>query len=384
MISDGNQKDWPIYEELNNLEIPMYSYDDIKEQYHSNDFEEVIKSPGVPFHHPFFNSRDNVITEIELGVREIGNKPIIGITGTNGKTTTTMMTEWILQKSGQNVFCGGNIGRPLCEGILSDENYDCYLLELSSFQLECMRDFKIQYAAILNFSAHHGEHHGDVTEYKMAKAKILSGNVFSISKEEDDFDSHFKYKQDDIDELRNQYNEFDSDTFFHGKFNWVNLYVAKKLSESYLKREVDLKEFLNEFQGPKFRLEYIGDKSGFKFYNDSKSTNWDSLMNALKSFEGKVILIMGGKLRGENDSIAPYRKIIEEKTSHVFFIGESGGKLVCDYPLGKNCKTLENVRTELEKITSKGVVLFSPAFPSFDQFKNYIERGEVFNQTFSF
>lgn len=357
-----------------------------------NDENIYIKAPGIPLFHDFVRNLNsvNLIGEIELGYCFLPNT-YIAITGTNGKTTTTQMAEFLLRQIGERVFVGGNIGQPLCDIIWNDNNdeFGCILLELSSFQLETLKNFKADYAGLTNFSFHHGEHHPDENDYWQAKKRIFAGCKSGYSFHHVDLASVQNLKDDDVDKFKSS---FDNKSFnFKGEFNWNNLLLANRLVVDYMNESSSLDELklsqanqklLAEFRLDHYRLQFEKKIKSINFYNDSKSTNFSSTISALKSFSEPVVLIIGGKRRGKGDSIAPHIVEMKPFVKEFIFIGESGEDMYSETNLGKYFFSLGGTESYLKAIieTNQEVtVLFSPAFPSFDQFKDYKHRGEEFS-----
>ncbi len=340
-----------------------------------NQFDLLIKSPGIPNEHSYIQKALSleipVWTEIELGY-VFAKAPIIAITGTNGKTTTTLMAQYLLEKMGKSVFCGGNIGKPFCEHILEDKNYDCYLLELSSFQLEHINEFRADYAALLNISSSHEERYKSFSEYKKAKL-----NIFKNSNEND---LKLEDSQVNLDDL----GSFDFSSFkLKGEFQKHNIWFAKTLVEAFSNEKAPVQDLINDFKGAPFRLEYQGIYKNLSIYNDSKSTNWQATFSALNAFEGKVHLVLGGKKRSEVKLDKSLKEAIDQRTKSIFLIGETANELKEIFSKAIIVENLEQLKVYIAKNKISGELLFSPAFPSFDQFKDYIERGEAFKELFS-
>lgn len=373
-----------------------------------NDVELVILSPGIPRDHPLMkpllDKNIPIWGEIELAYQYLESskklKPIIGITGTNGKTTTTTFLGEMIESDHKKVFVGGNIGIPFCDyafDVFSGKNeVDYILLELSSFQLESIDHFHVNIAMILNLYQNHGERYQTIEEY--GKSKFFITNHFAK-------DDLLIYPED-----------------FPIVANWANTQVGRKKTVNTLKPEIsyDLSKFklpgihnrvnlnfllivatelklnpssiqkcIDAFFGVHHRIEYVDHLVGlphFKAYNDAKSTNWDATLTAVKAMEeirGDLILIIGGKKRGHGDSILPYLNFFKSKVKKIFLIGEMADEIELEIK-GKidyiKSRTLEETILILRESKSQTdqILLFSPGFPSFDQFKNYVDRGEHF------
>ncbi len=403
VISRGEVRSWSGIQEILELvcEKNCFSdeYSNIENIILKSDL--IVLSPGVPLDNKLleFAKLNNVeiISEIELGFI-YARKPIIAVTGTNGKTTTVTMIGEILKNSGHRPFIGGNIGVPFCEYGLSPNDYDCIVLELSSFQLETIKNFRANYSMILNIFPNHGERYSDISVYAKAKLNIAqnmsSGDLLLIP-------SNLPYKNllnntsFDIEEI-----DFNNLTFIRseiekdytldkfqlvGKHNITNLFVAIKLSK-FLFNDLDtgIQQTIDRFQGVLYRLQKIKSNLNFEVLNDAKSTNWNATITALSSLEkktGTTFLIVGGQKRGNNDSIIPYLSIIQESVDKILLIGDTAKFLASELDGHIEYEIVYNIKNAIELAAKKndyGRLIFSPAFPSYDQFENYVKRGESF------
>lgn len=373
--------------------------------------ELVILSPGIPRDHfllkNLMEKKIPIWGEIELAYQYLEQQnalsPIIGITGTNGKTTvTTFLGELISLK--YSTFVGGNIGVPFCDYALSifggQKKVDYIILELSSFQLESTERFHLNIGLMLNIFQSHGERYAKVEDYLNSKiliAKNMNEAGLLIYPAENkiefaDIDKKFtKYNTRKIKiDLENPKTTFDLKLFkLPGIHNLMNLcFVVEVAKELKIPSEI-IQKSINSFKGVKHRIQFIESKNReFKniiFFNDAKSTNWDATLtaiSAMKNYELPLYLILGGKLRGTGDSIIPFKKIILENVTKVYLIGESMNSIVEEADCSQFVKsqTLDaSFKNFIKECQNKNaILLFSPAFPSFDQFKNYGERGEAF------
>ena len=368
----------------------------------------VILSPGIPREHDLLHAIHKRVVpvwgEIELAYRflEENNalKPIIGITGTNGKTTTTTFLGEMIEADQKKVFVGGNIGVPFCDyafDILQNISpVDFILLELSSFQLESIDRFHVNIAMILNLYQNHGERYFSIEDYGQAKFNIT--NHFT-SHDVLIYPSDFPFIKDWAETQLGKLKSVDTAhpvcafdlTHFKlpGIHNRVNLNFILLAAEELKLSKTAIQKSIDTFVGVHHRIEYVdGAQSlpGFKVYNDAKSTNWDATMTAVKAMEGlpgDLYLIIGGKKRGHGDSILPSLEFLKAKVHLFYLIGEMAAEIeaeikgVVEY---KNCGTLEAVMGDVKRRVGQkpAILLFSPAFPSFDQFKSYAHRGEHF------
>jgi len=372
----------------------------------------VILSPGIPRDHPLLapllKRGVPIWGEIELAYRYLDSidklKPIIGITGTNGKTTTTTFLGEMIEMDHKKVFVGGNIGIPFCDyafDILNgNKEVDYILLELSSFQLESIDDFHVDIAIILNLYQNHGERYFNIEDYGRAKFHItnrFTKNDLLIHPE--DFSFINNWAQGIIARKKSVNTQYPKCTYDLSKFklpgihNKVNLNFLLLIAEEINLNPVSVQKSIDSFLGVHHRIEYVEHVVGlanFIAYNDAKSTNWDATITAIKAMEEthkKIYLILGGKKRGHGDSIRPYLNFFREKVTSIYLIGEMAQEIESEINGEIPCKLTGNLEASIadlrelikeNKIKGDGVLLFSPGFPSFDQFNNYAHRGECF------
>lgn len=370
--------------------------------------ELVILSPGIPRDHelmkPLLERNVPVWGEIELAYRYLDSaeslSPMIGITGTNGKTTTTTFLGEMIEGDGKSVFVGGNIGVPFCdyafEVMQTKKTRDFILLELSSFQLESIFDFKLDVAMILNLYQNHGERYTSIEDYGRSKFNItnrFNDNDVLIYPEDFPLIKNWAVTQKGKKIVLNTENPvitYDIKNFkLPGVHNRVNLTFVIAAAETIGLSRAGIQKAIDTFAGVHHRIEYVDKVAGllkFKVFNDAKSTNWDATLTAvtaMKDFSLPIHLIIGGKKRGHGDSILPYLDFLKSNVHRFYLIGEMGPEIETEIK-GKvdytHARTLEEVISGLRAThgDKPGVLLFSPAFPSFDQFKNYAHRGEHF------
>ena len=365
-----------------------------------NNCEFVVLSPGVDkTKFPVKNVK--IIGDIELLFQHRKNAKIIGITGTNGKSTTTTLVGEILKEKFKT-FVGGNIGIPALESVRSNKNYEFIVLELSSFQLELIEEFCPEISVILNITPDHLDRYSKFEDYVNAKLKILK-NVKRNSVVILNYDDRILKNL----ELNSKVIYFSTKTplkegaFFDGENlifkikNKEHRFDVKKLK---LKGEHFYSDFLTagiiglicgiefekiknvfeNFKGLEHRLEFIGEFNGVKFYNDSKSTTVASTISAIGTFKNeKVILLLGGIHKGES-----YRKIGKFTNLKKIICYGSSKDIIYEDLKDKDIVKKDNFYSAVEyalSICEKGdVVLLSPACSSFDEFKNFEERGEKF------
>lgn len=379
--------------------------------------DEVVKSPGVPPTAPIVQELVKrgipVISEIELAGRYSDAK-MVCITGSNGKTTTTMLIYHILREAGVNVGLAGNVGRSLAWQVAEDK-HDVYVVELSSFQLENMYDFRANIAVLMNITPDHLDRY----EYKMqnyinAKFRILQNltptdafifweedpviteQLHRISTEARLFPfSEHRHEDsaawlEECGELRIKTPETDmamprQQLALRGVHNLLNS-MAAGLSASLLDiRKEDIRRALSDFEGVEHRLEHVETISGARWVNDSKATNVNSCWYALESMKpGKsTVLILGGKDKGNDyNEILP---LVNEKVKAIVAMGKDNAKIV-DFFKDKGIEVRDThsladcVKACREIAVAGDTVLLSPCCASFDLFTSYENRGELFKQ----
>lgn len=401
-VSKGKVEDWYKSEGMEQITdcCSCYSEEDFTQHFHKMD--EIVISPGIPSTHPALKKANEkgvpLISEIEYAYRYSSDIPVIAITGTNGKTTTTTMIAEALKLAGKKVFCGGNIGIPYTELPLSDEKPDYAVIEVSSFQLETIHTFHPKIGVILNVFPNHSERYDHVIDYARAKFNLLknmtSEDHLILGLENpylNEISDHAVQKSTFMkgDLPKDFLTKFSfKNTKVTGEHNEANFYVAYKVLELLKIENLDslFQTFIDNFKGVAHRLEFVLEKNGLKIYNDAKSTNTLATTTAIRAFkEGQepFFLILGGKLRNEADRVLPDLLPFKNQVTRIFTIGDVTKRL--SEELGQDFKVTEanDLKTVFEiclKENLKGNLIFSPAFPSFDQFKNYIHRGECFKE----
>lgn len=357
---------------------------------HFLDTDIIVPSPGAPINLllpllPHTNAPD-IIAETELATRFLDDEPIIAITGTSGKTTTTSLCSAILKEHGFSVFTGGNIGTPLCEYILDKMNgkpkVDIVLLELSSFQLQGCHTLKPKVAMLLNLSENHLDHHADMQEYRDAKMHIFS------SQEKDDIAIFGENVQElaslyRVDARKVSFNAEETrfvNANLFGKHNILNAEAAYAAAKEFGVSLATAQKAFEKFIPIEHRLEKVKEHNSILFVNDSKGTTVDSLKVALNSFDRPILLLAGGKFKGGDlEGLVP---LVKEKVKAVVLFGASREYFEKAWkdivPLSYK-ETLEEAIKELYASAQKNdVILLSPATSSFDQYPNYCERGKDF------
>lgn len=330
----------------------------------------IILSPGIPREHPIlekaFENQIEIINEVDLAARYFPGK-IIAVTGTNGKTTTVSLLKQSLEQLGKKVFLGGNYGVPfldwLCGYIDHKDELEFAVIELSSFQLESLKEFKADIGMILNISPSHMERYDSFESYQKAKLNLKNhSKIF--------FDHHAIETTESRDNFLNSF--FDLKQYsLSGDYNKDNLWYVLKTLESLNINFSSLQ--IDKLKAEPFRFEKLAPL----IFNDGKSTNWDATCKAVEAAYnlGDIQLILGGKMRSDGD--LPDEKTVsflKKTVSDFFLFGDAGPKL--SKILGG--KVFNDLTQLVEQLDYKKVILFSPAYPSFDLYKNYIERGKHF------
>lgn len=376
---------------------------------------EVVKSPGIPDNVPVIKKLNEksvpVISEIEFAARYTGAK-LICITGSNGKTTTTLLTYHILKNAGMNVGLAGNVGKSFAMQV-AENNFDYYVLEISSFQLDGMYNFKADIAVLLNITPDHLERYGYKFEnYVQSKFKIvqnLTENDWFVFTADDPVIANEIKKRNikarlvpvSIDKspvqkglgawvengkiiFNNGKNIFDmtlEQLALQGKHNTYNSMAAGIEAHLLEIRKQTIKQSLSNFQNIAHRLEYVASVHGIVFINDSKATNVNATWYALGHYDKPIVWIAGGVDKGNDYDIL--KPLVKEKVKAIICLGLDNTKLhhafenLVDFMV--DVESAEEAVQEAYYAAKKGdTVLLSPACSSFDLFANYEERGEMF------
>lgn len=375
----------------------------------------VVISPGVPTNTipaRYVDRKDGeVIGEVELAYRFLKGK-IVGITGSNGKTTTTALVGEILKNAGTPTQIGGNIGTPLLSLTESSEDKGVTVVELSSFQLETIRDFRPNVAACLNVTPNHLDRYDSFQDYAAAKHRLFLNQtnddvailnaddeitaswasglkakvvLFSIKRELDE--GLFLPGRDLI--WRTGGNETvlmtRDEIFLLGLHNVQNVLAALAMGIACNADLDSMRQTVSNFKGVEHRIEYVTEINGVRFYNDSKATSVDAASKALAAMSenaGKTILILGG--RGKNAPYAPLENLIRSSVRTLVLIGEDADNIERQLTGITEIVRADSLQDSVEKCFSAAqpgdAVLLAPACASFDMFNSYEERGEVFKR----
>lgn len=377
------------------------------------DYDLCVKNPGVPFRSANMKRLEErgirIITEIELAF--IVSKPqhYIAITGTNGKTTTTTLAYEIINKAfpGKTHLCG-NIGIPLCEIVMNNnlmnESGHYIALEISNFQLVNIDKFRPEVATIINLTPDHIDFMGSLDAYYKSKTEVYrnmkENDVFILNGDDPVLKEYTdKYPiNSEIEKFSIENTDADSfikDGYFYikgekvlsldcvkivGRHNLQNVIIAVSAAKALGISNEIIEEAVSEFRGVEHRIEFVRELNGIRYYNDSKGTNTDATVTALKSFEKGVILLLGGFEKGlPMDDVKRHLGCVKK----VIGFGACGKRLV-DELVGKDGIVVENLVQALDEanaIAEPGdTVLLSPTTSSFDQYSGFEERGEHFKK----
>jgi len=381
------------------------------------DADLIVLSPGVPLTLPPLEEAlaagIQVIGEMELAARFM-EAPVVAVTGTNGKTTTVSLIHHMLEASGVPHWTGGNIGRPLTEYLIADppvsaqESPRVFLIEVSSFQLETIVRFRPWIAVWTNLSPDHLDRYPDMEAYAEAKARIfmnqteqdvalvpredawlnrhrerIRASVLRVGHGTDPDPGAFLEKNEVCLRLEREGREecFATDRFpLVGSHNRENLAMALTVARLCRAEPDRLREAMESFRGLEHRLEFVGEKDGVRFFNDSKATTVSSVQSALAAFEEPVLLLAGGKDKG--GAYAPLRAPLKERVRVLYLFGQAADRMqeelagVCEIRRVEDLD--EAVRSAARNARPGETVLLSPACSSFDMFRDYEDRGEQY------
>jgi len=382
---------------------------------HSRDFilqgDSIFISPGIPTNLPLLQEmREKDITifgELALAAPYL-HECVVAVTGTNGKTTVTALIGDLIASSGKKVFVGGNIGTPILDYLRSGEKADVLVLELSSFQLESAGNFCPHIAILLNVTPDHLDRHGNMAGYLAAKMKM-----FSHQKAGDKaifFAGDAECKRV-MGQLSNReiycFGDWQSACAAKVRTDEVLVDIQGKTEKYFLKgsrlnshtgllnsgaailaasllgcEKTAIEKALQNFAPASHRLQHVRTRQGVEYYNDSKATNTGAVLSALESFSGNVILLAGGRDKGEDYTIL--KKLVREKVRELILIGEAAQTIytaldgACS---SRRAETMEEAVAMAAGLAREGdIVLLAPACASFDMFDNYGQRGDVFMQ----
>lgn len=412
LLNDGKEEsklDKEQIEELRSLGVKLY-FGSHPDDLLDSSFDYLIKNPGVPIDHKYvLKARElgiEVINEVEMAYRLLpDNVKLIGITGTNGKTTTTTLTYNIMKEAfGDKVFLAGNIGFPLCSILDKVKSGDIIVMEVSCQQLENLDQFTPNVGVMTNLSPAHIDFLKSFENYKRVKAKLFKNQtnedvaILNIDNEDvmnetKNIKSNTKYfsskkeingcylKDNNIYYYGEKVISRD-DIFIAGLHNVENCMAAIMVVKEFGVSNEVIKKVISEFRGVEHRLEYVDTVNGVRYYNDTEATNIKCTQIALSSFDQPITIILGGLERGQDfNDLTPYMKNV----SNIIAIGQCRDR-VLSYGNSLNIPTYsyEFLKDGFDKCVevtkSGGIILLSPASASWDQYKECEVRGAEFKK----
>ncbi len=367
----------------------------------------LIVSPGVPLSIPIIQKairkKMSVISEIEFGYRiKHPDSRIIAVSGSNGKSTTVSLIHHILASSGRKSILAGNIGNPLSSYPIEKSGIEYIVLELSSFQLELIEQFHAEIAILLNITPDHMDRYDKFDTYRKAKFNIfmnqtdndlaiLNADDPSIKENMPEIKSRIRLfsleNKADCYMENNRLISGDSSysiesTNLRGGHNFANMMAAILTAEELDVSQAAIQQAIESFKPLPHRLEYLDTIKGVKFYNDSKATNTESVKQALRAFEDSIRIIMGGAGKGEDYSAL--NPLLTDHAKKIYLYGESQDEMARSFPIEvarvKFASFESAIRKAFQDSEAGDCIVLSPAATSFDLFKNYEHRGEVFRQ----
>ncbi|MGI6509073.1 MAG: UDP-N-acetylmuramoyl-L-alanine--D-glutamate ligase [Erysipelotrichaceae bacterium] len=403
-------------EQLNELELlESFNVEIVKQETNvfKRNFDLCIKNPGIPFNSEFIKLLEKrnipIITEIELAFLVSKPQNYIAITGTNGKTTTTTLVYELLKKQfGNKAHLCGNIGTPLCDIVLSEnlmeEENHFIALEISNFQLVNIDRFRPKIATILNLTPDHIDFMGSLDFYYYSKTLVyknmIDGDIFLLNNDDSTIKEYIeKYpvrcRISSFSMHDKNTDSYISDNYIYidkkkvlplkhiklvGGHNLQNIMVAASCAKKVGVSNENIIDVISNFKGVEHRLEFVKEIDKVRYYNDSKATNTDATITALKSFDKGVILLIGGFEKGlDMKPLQPYLSCVKK----VIGFGASGKRLVNDLVGNKGIVVADLKQAVLkakEIAVENDVVLLSPTTSSFDQYSCFEERGIHFKE----
>ena len=361
----------------------------------------IVLSPGVPLNAVPKDIAAPVIGDLELVAPFLKGR-VIGITGSNGKTTTTSMVAHILKKSGIPAQVGGNIGVPPAAMVNASREDQWNVLELSSFQLETIHDFRAHIGVCLNITPDHLDRHGTLEAYAAAKRRLFETQTesdYAVLNADDPICSTFKTKSQvawfsleqpvpapgfwlENNVLRNHQGPLmeAAEIPVRGRHNIENTLAAATSAHLAGATLAQIRAAVRTFKAVEHRLEFVRHWNGIDFYNDSKATNVDATLKAIEAFDGGLWIILGGKDKDSDYTVL--REPLHRKAKAALLIGDAAQKIAAQLNGALTLAHSKDLKTAIETAASSAAkddtVLLAPACASFDQFDNYEHRGRVF------
>lgn len=369
------------------------------------DAAEVVASPGVSLREPIMQVAMRrglpIVGDIELFARSV-TAPVVGITGTNGKSTVTVLVAHMANRAGVRAVAGGNLGRPALD-LLSDTVPDLYVLELSSYQLETTRSLKLKAAAVLNVTPDHLDRYDNVQEYAKAKARIFQNAAAAVVNLDDELvrempstrhdivgfslkghpNAQYTIKKsgNDIELLRHGVPLVAMSTLrITGLHNAANALAALAVCEAAGLDRAACIDALRDFDGLPHRSQFVAEIKGVRYIDDSKGTNVGATLAAVAGMQGPLVVIAGGQGKGQD--FTPLAAAFRNKVRHVVLVGQDAKQMAA--ALGSTCShefaaSMQSAVFAAARAARSGdTVLLSPACASLDMFRDYAHRGDAF------
>jgi UDP-N-acetylmuramoylalanine--D-glutamate ligase len=368
----------------------------------------VVSSPGVPRNHPLLiaaSARQIPIwSEIELASRFLSH-PILAVTGTNGKSTTTTLLGNILAAQGGSVFVGGNLGTPLSDAARDPEAYDSAVVEVSSFQLEWVESFRPHVAVLLNLTPDHQDRYSNPTEYGAAKARLLAfqepedfavlnrddpwvweqrhhtrASVVSFGRDPVEFGTFLDGEEVVVWASGQRRHYALAQSPLRGEHNRENIQAAVTAAAAFGLSDEAIRDGLAQTQPLPHRLELVREHASVRYYDDSKATNVGAVEKSICSFPGDIVLLLGGYDKGGD--FTALRTLIRERVVQTVCFGAAGSDIAAQLGPSISCTIVPTlaaaVATTARFAKPGAVVLLAPGCASFDEFTDYTERGRRF------
>lgn len=395
----GADPDWPPAVELRRGDDRNESLDGV---------DLVVPSPGVPRDHPLLRAATGrgvpVWSEIELAGRCL-DCPILAVTGTNGKSTTTVLLGAMLEAAGRRVFTGGNLGTPLADAAMAPVPYDVAVAEVSSFQLEWVESFRARVAVFLNLTPDHQDRYANAADYGEAKARLLDGqrredvavlnrddpwvwdlrrrargSVRSFGRTHADVDTGLEDGEVVVrrDGGTDRYPL--SDSPLRGEHNRENIQAAVTAATAWGVGPQDIRRALRATGALPHRLQLVRERNGVAYYDDSKGTNTGAVEKSVQSFPGGVVLLLGGYDKGGD--FAALAPLVRERVTKLVCFGAAGPQVAAQLAGVVDCCVVPDLAGAVAaaaRVARPGQsVVLSPGCASFDEFRDYAERGDRF------
>lgn len=375
----------------------------------------IITSPGVPRGIPLFEAARErnipIISELEFGRSFIPNNPLIAVTGTNGKTTTTTLITYIFNRAGRTAHSAGNIGTPISELVDKIKSTDFIIAELSSFQLDHIDKFRPDFAVILNITPDHLYYHKTFEDYRDVKFRVAENmtpnDCLLLNADDENTATKYAHTKGKIYKLSMQapqelgvYNRNGSmciklspkaeeekimklnEILLPGTHNAYNSMAAALAARVFEISNENIRDSLMAFEGVEHRLEFVRTLDGIDYVNDSKATNINATWYALSSYKKPLVWIAGG--RGDNNDYSALDELVRQNVKSIVAIGEEADAIFNHFAHIVRIEKADSMEEAVEKARKQAedgdIVLFTPACKSFDWFNSYEHRGEVFKK----